>query len=228
MRSSRTWPSSTARASGRCSCAAPTSTPEKSSRCWCPAGTPSPVGVPVVRGTGEGAAGGAMPGRLAPRARARHRPRPGHRGAAVVDPDPRRRPGAPRPGRQRRAGHGRPGRARHRTGRRNHRCGDARQRAPGPAGAAAPLHQAASGCPGPAPPQGHEPDGREDLHRAGRQDVPAVDVPHPDLPQLRAGPRRRHPGRPRLLRLRPGGAGCAALRGAVRPVHPEPAPVPRL
>ena len=40
----------------------------------------------------QGAAGGAMPGRLAPRARAGHRPGPGHRGAAVVDPDPRRRP----------------------------------------------------------------------------------------------------------------------------------------
>ncbi len=40
-----------------------------------------------------------------------------------MDPDPRRRPGAPRPGRQRRAGHRRPGRARHRAGRRNHRAG---------------------------------------------------------------------------------------------------------
>ena len=84
--------------------------------------------------------------------------------------------------------HGRPGRAPDRTGRRNHQRRDAREGAPGPAGAAAPLHPAPPGCPRPAPPQGHQPDGREDLHRAGRQDVPAVDVPHPDLPQLRAGP----------------------------------------
>ena len=62
----------------------------------------------------------------------------------------------------------------------------------------------------------------------GRQDVPPVDVPHLDLPQLRAGPRGRHPGRPGRLRLPVGGAGRAALRGAVRPVHPEPAPLPRL
>ena len=39
--------------------------------------------------------------------------------------------------------------------------------------------------------------------------------------------KRRHPGRPGPLRLPAGGAGCAALRGAVRPVHPEPAPLPR-
>ena len=39
---------------------------------------------------------------------------------------------------------------------------------------------------------------------------------------------RRHPGRPGHLRLPAGGAGRAALRGAVRPVHPEPAPLPRL
>ena len=68
---------------------------------------------------------------------------------------------------------------------------------PGPPGGTAPP--SAVRTPRPAPPQGHQPDGRQDLHRAGRQDVPAVDVPHPDLPQLRAGPRGRHPRRPRRL-----------------------------
>ena len=62
-----------------------------------------------------------------------------------------------------------------------------RQRAPGPARAAAPLHQAAPGRPGPATPQGHQPDGREDRHRSRWEDVPAVDVRHADLPQLWAG-----------------------------------------
>jgi hypothetical protein len=33
-----------------------------------------------------------------------------------------------------------------------------------------------------APPQGQPPDGRQDLHRAGWQDVPPVDVRHADLP----------------------------------------------
>ncbi len=39
---------------------------------------------------------------------------------------------------------------------------------------------------------------------------------------------RRHASRPGCLRLHPGGAGRAALRRAVRPVHPEPPPVRRL
>ena len=47
-----------------------------------------------------------------------------------------------------------------------------------------------------APPQDRGEDDRQDLHRPGRQDVPAVDVPHPHLPQLRPRPRGRHPGRP--------------------------------
>ena len=86
--------------------------------------------LPVVRRTGQDAAGGAVPGRLAPRGRTRHRPRPGHRGPAVVDRETRRSPAAPRPGRQRRAGHHRPGRAPHRTGRGDHQGGHARQGAP--------------------------------------------------------------------------------------------------
>ena len=69
---------------------------------------------------------------------------------------------------------------------------------------------------------------RQDLHRPGRHDVPPVDVPHPDLPLLWPRPRRRHPGRPGRLRLPAGRARRAALRRAVRPVHPEPAPLPRI
>jgi hypothetical protein len=41
----------------------------------------------------------------------------------------------------------------------------------------------------------------KDLQQPGRQDVPALDVHHADLPQLRARPSRRHPSRPRYLRL---------------------------
>ena len=60
--------------------------------------------------------------------------------------------------------------------------------------AAAPLHPAPPGRPGPAPPQGRPPDGRQDLHRPGRQDVPAVDVRHADLPVPMAGSMRtEHP-----------------------------------
>ena len=51
----------------------------------------------------------------------------------------------------------------------------------------------------------------QDLHRAGRQDLPPVDVRHADLPVLRPGRRRRHPGRPGRLRLRPGRPGRAAF-----------------
>ncbi len=40
--------------------------------------------------------------------------------------------------------------------------------------------------------------------------------------------RRRHPGRPGQLRLPAGRPRRDPLRGAVRPAHPEPAPLPRL
>ena len=93
---------------------------------------------------------------------------------------------------------------------------------------AAPVHPAAARRPAAAAPQGRPADGRQDLHHAGRQDVPAVAVPHPHLPVLRPRHRRRHTGRPGPLRLHRGRAGRAALRRAVRPVHPEPAPLLRL
>ena len=79
-----------------------------------------------------------------------------------------------------------------------------------------------------APPPGEQPDGRQDLHRAGREDLPAVPVRDPDLPVLWPGRRGRSTRRPGHLRLHPGRPGRAALRGAVRPVHPEPAPLLRL
>ena len=122
---------------------------------------------------------------------------------------------------------GRPGRADRRAGRADHRRRDARQRAPAPA-APPPVHPAAAGRRAPAPPPGQHPDGRQDLHRPGRQDLPAVDVRHADLPVLWPGRRGRSTRRPGHLRLPPGGPGRAALRRAVRPVHPEPAPLRRL
>ena len=69
--------------------------------------------------------------------------------------------------------------------------------APAKPGAAAPLDPAPPGRPGPAPPQGQPAHGRQDLHRAGRQDVPPLAVRHPDLPVLRPGRRGRRTGRPR-------------------------------
>ena len=65
-----------------------------------------------------------------------------------------------------------------------------------PTRAAAPLHPAPPGHPGPAPPQGHPADGRQDLHRPGRQDVPPVDVHHPDLSELWAGQQDGTPADP--------------------------------
>ena len=88
---------------------------------------------------------------------------------------------------ERRAGHHRPGRAPDRTGRRDHQGGHAREGRPGQPGAAAPLDPPPPGRPGPAPPQGQSPHGGQDLHRAGRQDVPPLAVRHLDLPVLRPG-----------------------------------------
>ena len=140
----------------------------------------------------------------------------------------RRSLGYARPGRRGRAKFRRSGRADHRAGPGDQRGGPARQRPTGPAATAAPHHPAPPGC-GPAPaPEGVRPDDRQDLHHTGRQDLSPVDVPHPDLSQLRSRPRGRHPRRRGQLRLPAGGPRRAALRGAVRPVHPEPAPVPRL
>ena len=94
--------------------------------------------------------------------------------------------------------------------------------------AAAPVHPAPPGRPGPAPPHDQPAHHRQGLHRPRRQDVPPVDVPHPDLRQLRQGAGGRHPRRPGQLRLPAGRPGRDPLRRAGRPVHPEPAPLPRL
>ena len=171
------------------------------------------LGLPALRRTRPDPARHAMPRRLAPRPRTRHRPRPGHRGAAGPGHRPRR--GASRPGRprQRRPRHGRAGRADRRAGRADHRRGDARQRAPGPA-APPPVHQAQAGRRAAAPPPGQHPDGRQDLHRAGRQDLPAVPVRHADLPVLWPGRRGRSTRRPGHLRLHAGppGTRCTSPR----------------
>ena len=184
--------------------------------------------LPVLRRAGQDAAGSAVPGRLAPRGRTRHDPDPATEDQQWWVDEARRGPAAPRPGRRGRAGHRRPGRAHPRAGRGDHQVRPPRQRRPGPARPAAPLHPAPPGRPGPAQPQGQPAHRRQDLHRAGRQDLPPVAVRHPDLPVLRPGRRRRSTRRPGRLRLRPGRPGRAALRRAVRPVHPEPAPLPRL
>ena len=88
-----------------------------------------------------------------------------------------------------------------RTRRRDLPRGHPREGGTGPTGAAAPLHQAPSGRPGLAPPQGQPPDSRQDVQRAGRQDLPALAVRHPDLPVLRPDRRARGPRRPGFLRV---------------------------
>ncbi len=107
--------------------------------------------------------------------------------AAQAGREARRDPGRAGPRRRPRARHGRAGRADRRAGRGDHRAGHARERPARPGHAASPLYPAAAGrrriCPGAR----SRPDGRQDLHRPGRQDVPAVDVRHADLPGLRQG-----------------------------------------
>ena len=109
----------------------------------------------------------------------------------------------------------------------DHRC---RAPRPGAACAAAPppLDPAQAGRRSAPPPHGQPPDGRQDLHRAGRQDLPALAVRHADVPVVRPGRRGRSTRRPGHLRLHPRRPRRAALRRAVRPVHPEPAPLHRL
>ena len=224
---SRTWPSSTAPASAPSSSAAPTSTPARQTRCSSRAGTPWRTSARPAR---------SGPGRCARRSA-------GKAGTSRTNP-----PSTPDPATEDqqcwvekraeaqqlrdqaddgRAGHGRLRRAHPRAGRGDHQGRHAREGRPGPPGPAAPVDPAPPGCPGPAPPQGQPAHGGQDLHRAGRQDLPPVAVRHPDLPVLRPGRPPGRPGRPGRLRLRPGRPGRADLRRAVRPVHPEPAPLPR-
>ena len=158
--------------------------------------------LPLLRGTSQDAARGPVPGRLAPRARARHHP----------DPATTTSSGGSRTAPKLRPLRDRPPSAGQDTTELDEliteldeeitRSGMRGKVAPGPARAAAPLDPAPPGRPGPARRKVAPRTVGQDLHRAGRQDVPAVDVRHPDLPDLRAGPRRRHPGRPGHLRLR--------------------------
>ncbi len=124
--------------------------------------------------------------------------------------------------------HHRMGRRTSRTRRADQRGRDARQRAARAHRTAAPLDQAAAGCSTPSQAGRRPPNGRQDLHHAGRQDVPAFAVHHAHLPVIRARQGRRYADRSRYLRLHAGGARRAALRRALRPVHAEPAPVRRL
>ena len=132
----------------------------------------------------------------------------------VVDREARRRPGDARHRRNGRRRHGRPGRAARRTGRGNQRRRNARQRAARPAATAAPLDQAAAGCPATAQTERRSADSRQDLHRAGRQDLPPVPVRHPHLPVLRARHFRGDADRPGHLRLH-------ALRRGTRSTSPR-------
>ena len=186
------------------------------------------LGVPVVRRAGPDPAGRAMPRRLAPRPRTRHRPGPGDRGPAGAE--------SPTGPRRKKAGtllasEGLDtGELDERIGELDEQITDAGLRGTVLPGAAAPppLDPAPAGRRAAAPPHGQPPDGRQDLHRAGRQDLPAVAVRHADVPVLRPGRRGRSTRRPGHLRLHPRRPRRAALRRAVRPVHPEPAPVHRL
>ena len=184
-------------------------------------------GVPVLCRAGPDPAGGAMPRRLAPRSGTGDQPRPGDGGATRTDRRPGRGAGGQRSAGQRGPRCWRTGRADRRAGRGDRRIRDAGQRASG-AAAAASVDQAPPGRCSPSPPQGQPQDGRQDLYRGGRQDFPAVAVRHADLPFLRPGRRGRSTRRPGHLRLCARRPRRAALRRAVRPVHPEPAPVHRL
>ena len=115
-------------------------------------------------------------------------PRPGHRGPEVVGRETRRSPAAPRPRRRGRAGHRSTWMSSSRAGRGDHQGWHAREvLAPGKPGPAAPLDPPPPGRPGPAPPQGQPAHRGQDLHRAGRQDLPPLPVRHADLPVLRPG-----------------------------------------
>ena len=201
-KSSRTWPSSTAPASARSSCAAPTWTPARQTPCSSPAGTPWRHVCPscAERARTLRAAQCREGWHLEDEPDHRPRTRPPRTRSAGSRSAPRPSSSATRP---RAAGQDTTDLDEliARAGRGDHQGRDAREGRPGPPGAAAPLDPAPPGRPGPAPPQGQPAHGGQDLHRAGRQDLPPVPVRHPDLPVLRPGRRGRAPGRPGRLRL---------------------------
>ena len=141
----------------------------------------------------------------------------------------RRGPGRPRPGRRGRAGHRRAGRADRRPGRGDHPLRGARQ------GHCPPSRPAVTGPPGAARTPRTCPGARSTPRTVGKTyTAPDGKTFRPSMfltltcPSYGRVGERRHPGRPGRLRLPAGRPGRAALRRAVRPVHPEPAPLPRL
>ena len=192
--SSATWPPSTAAASALSSSAAPTCTPARWSKCSSPAATPSP------RSARPAPSGPRRCGRPNAARAGTWTPNPSSPPTSRTTSSGPGSPTAPTPSRAR------PGRAAGqdtaeldeltaeldeeitRSGLRgnvlpNDRCG-------------APLDPAPPGRPRPAPAAGRPAHGRQDLHRAGRQDLPPVHVPHPDLRQLRQGHRDGIPADP--------------------------------
>ena len=187
--------------------------------------------LPVVRRTGQEPARRAVPGRLAPRPRTGHRTRRPHRRTdsgwiekrADAQADARRRPKrrgdditgwdelARRTRRARSTSAGMRGNVLPARPERRHRSTRRRHDAP-------PLPKR----------DGRPPHGRQDLHHAGRQDLPAVLFITLTCPSYGRVNGRRNAGRPGRLRLHLGGAGRAALRRALRPVHAEPSPLLRL
>ena len=151
-------------------------------------------------------------------------PDPRHRRPGVVDREPRRGPGPPRPGRSCWGGHRGPGPAARRTGRGNQPRRDARQGGTRPG----PRRHRSTRRRQDAPPL---PRRKVDPRTVGKTyTTPDGKTFRPSLfltltcPSYGRVTGDGTPGRPGQLRLHRGRAGRAALRRAVRPVHPEPAP----
>ena len=184
------------------------------------------LGVPAVRRTGPAATRRTMPRRLAPG------PRAGHGAGSGELPSSRQ--GSPTGPRCKQTGMRWPPKAlRPPSWTSGSASWTSRSPPPGCEATFFPRGRAATAPPGAGrmlrrcPAAGQRLHGRHDLHRAGRQGLPPVDVRHADLPELRPGLRVRSTRRPGHLRLSPRRPRCAGLRRAVRPVHPEPAPVRR-
>ena len=224
---SRRWPPSTAPACGRSSCAAPTSTPATSSRSSSPAGTPWPR---CARRAPSG------PGCCAPRNAAKAGTWTTSRSSS-----PTRLP--------RTSGQLITGRAEAQevrdllaaegldTAELDERIGELDQQITdaGMRGTVLPArprrHRSTrrrqDAAPLPRRPVSPRTVGKTYTAPDGKTFRP-VDVRHADLPELRPGHRGRTPADPDTYDYQPRRPGRAALRRAVRPVHPEPAPVRRL
>ena len=184
--------------------------------------------LPVLRRAGPEPAGRAVPGRLAPRGRTRPHPRPGHRGPAMVGRCCAPRPSSPatrpptagqdtadfdeliaeldeeitRSGVRGKVAPDQPAR-RHRSTRRRQDAPDLPRRKVSPRTV-----------------------GKTYTAPDGKTFRPSMFVTL-TCPSYGRVDHRGVPVDPGRLRLRPGRPGRADLRRAVRPVHPEPAPLPR-